>query len=593
MRLATGDSVGRMRTVGLGAAVAGAYVITAVVGFRFAFVAEQITTVWAPTGIGIAALLLLGLRMWPAVWIGAFTANALADAPIWTAAAVASGNTLEAVAAAWSLRRLPQFDHSLRRIHDVVAYTVIGAGLCTMLSASIGVITLSLAAVQPWSRFGILWREWWFGDAVGALVVGPMILTLSGQRAWSRQRWTEAVLLVGGAALTTHVVFGESLGLATHPLEYVIFPFVIAAAMRSGQPMTALVVFGASAVSIWHTVHGVGPFASQDVHESLILVQAFMGVLGGTGLVLAAATAERDTGERRRAAAHSVSEILAGTPNLTVAGPAIVRALCVNLEWQMGALWLVDDERRRLRCLAVWTEERTPAPAFVALTQSTEFSPGVGLPGRVWASADAHWIANVVEDSNFPRAPVAWKAGFHSAFGFPIRLGAEVLGVIECFNARVLPPDPDLLRTMSAVGNQIGQFVGRLREHAAVSASEREREQLLRREAKARSEAEEANRAKDEFLATLSHELRTPLNAIVGWTRLLLGGRMDEPSSRRALEVIDRNAQLQAQLVADILDVSSIITGGVRLNLVRSIWRPLLALRSTPYGQSLGPRGCS
>jgi len=96
--------------------------------------------------------------------------------------------------------------------------------------------------------------------------------------------------------------------------------------------------------------------------------------------------------------------------------------------------------------------------------------------------------------------------------------------------------------------------------------ADRQRDHLLAREAAARAEAESANRAKDEFLATLSHELRTPLNAIVGWTRMLLDGTVDSQSTRHALEVIDRNAQLQTQLVADILDVSKIITGGLRLD---------------------------
>ena len=105
-----------------------------------------------------------------------------------------------------------------------------------------------------------------------------------------------------------------------------------------------------------------------------------------------------------------------------------------------------------------------------------------------------------------------------------------------------------------------------MRDLTARAQAEREREDLLSREARARVEAESANRAKDEFLATLSHELRTPLNAIVGWTRMLLDGTMDPRSTRHALEVIDRNAQLQVQLVADILDVSRIITGGLRLD---------------------------
>ena len=105
--LATDDRSARIRAAGLGLTVAVAYLVAALVGFRFAFVAEQITTVWAPTGIGIASLLLLGVSMWPAVWLGAFAANTLTAVPLWTAAAMASGNTLEAVAAAWALRRYP------------------------------------------------------------------------------------------------------------------------------------------------------------------------------------------------------------------------------------------------------------------------------------------------------------------------------------------------------------------------------------------------------------------------------------------------------------------------------------------------------
>ena len=297
-----------------------------------------------------------------------------------------------------------------------------------------------------------------------------------------------------------------------------------------------------------------------------------------------------------------------------------------------------------------------------------------------------------VRDANFPRAAVARAAGFHGAFAFPICLGDDLIGVIECFNRRVLPPDTDLLRTMSAVGNQIGQFEGRKRVEREVADEqrrtraildtaidaiigmdhqgrvtdfnpaaermfgysaedavgrelaellippalqdqhrhglirylatgtgpfldrrvettaahfdghqfpvevaiarvpgenpprftgfvrdltarverEREREQLLQSELDARRYAESANRAKDEFLATLSHELRTPLNAIVGWTRLLLDGTLDKPNAKKALQVIDRNAHLQTQLVADILDVSRIITGGLRLN-IRSV----------------------
>jgi signal transduction histidine kinase/integral membrane sensor domain MASE1 len=554
---------GTGRLIGVGVAVAIAYVIAALLGFRFAFVAEQVTTVWAPTGIGLAALLLWGSSLWPAIWIGAFAANAGSSAPLWTAAAVASGNTLEAVAGAWLLTHLIGFDPKLRRLRDVVALILAGAGLSTGVSATIGVSTLCIAGVQPWDRFDQLWRDWWLGDAVGALIVAPMILTAAQHVRPSRRGWSEGAALAIGSMSATYAVFGFTV--AHHPLEYVIFPFVVAAALRAGPPATSIVILGSSAVTIWHTVRGFGPFASPEVHDGLIQLQAFMGILAGTGLLLAAAIAERETGERRRAAAAAVSEILSTGADLETAAQQILKGICQSLEWQIGALWLVDHRDQRLRCIALWSENGSAIGPFEAASRQAAFTPGTGLPGRVWASGQAAWIENVLHDPNFPRFRAAQEAGVHGAFAFPICLGQEVLGVIECFKETAEPPDPDLLRTLSTVGNQVGQFIARTRDLAARMEAERDREQLLIREATARGEAETANRAKDQFLATLSHELRTPLNAIVGWSRMLRDGTLDPATTRRALEVIDRNAQLQAQLVADILDVSGIITGKLRL----------------------------
>jgi signal transduction histidine kinase/integral membrane sensor domain MASE1 len=563
---------GAGRLIGISVAVAIAYVIAARLGFRFAFVAEQVTTVWAPTGIGLAALLLWGPSLWLAIWIGAFAANAGSTAPLWTAAAVATGNTLEAMAGAWLLTHVAGFDPKLRRLRDVVVLILAGAAVSTAVSATIGVSTLCVAGVQPWDRFDQLWRDWWLGDAVGALIVAPVILTAARHARSSRRGWIEGAALVAGAVVLTHVVFGFGPTFADHSLGYVIFPYVVfplvvAAALRAGPPATAIVILGSSAVTIWHTVRGAGPFASPDVHNSLIQLQAFMGILAGTGLVLAAAIAERETGERRRAAAGAVSEILSTAADLETAALQILNGICQSLEWQIGTLWLVDHRDQCLRCVALWSEDNPAIRPFAAASRERAFTPGTDLPGRVWASSQAVWIENVIHDANFPRASAAQQAGLHGAFAFPICLGREVLGVIECFKQTVEPPDPDLLRTLSSVGNQVGQFIARSRDLSARMEAERDREQLLLREATARSEAEAANRAKDAFLATLSHELRTPLNAIVGWSRMLRDGTLDPATTRRALEVIDRNAQLQAQLVADILDVSGIITGKLRLEL--------------------------
>jgi PAS domain S-box-containing protein len=667
-----------------------AYVVSAQVGFAIASAAEQVTTVWAPTGLAIAALLLWGPTLWPAVWLGAFLANAGIEAPLWTAASIATGNTLEAVVAATVVRRLPWFDVELSRVRDVLVFIAVAALGATMVSATIGVVTLCVAAEQPWARFGELWSAWWLGDALGALVVAPVLLTAVRRRSPTRRAWVEVALLVAGAMTATHLVFSHALTRATttHPLEFIIFPFVIAAAVRGGMWPTTLVVLGSSTVAIWNTALGTGPFASAELHRSLILLQTYLGVLAGTGLVLAAAMAERTTGERRRAAAQSVGEVLMRAGNLADAAPALLEAIGKNLGWQVSALWLVDPVRSRLTCVASWSEDPERTRSFIDGTTASVFAQGVGLPGRVWAVGAPVWIEDVAKDANYPRAGLASDAGLHGAVGFPITMDDEFVGVVECYHRNAVSLDVDLLRTMPTLGNQIGLFLGRKREEAALAEAQRrttaivdtaldavismdhrgaitefnpaavrmfgytreaalgrdlaellippnlrqahrdglnryltsgistlinrrfettgrradghefpveiaiarvlgdaqptftgfvrdlttrvraeqEREQLLVREATARSEAEAANRAKDEFLATLSHELRTPLNAIVGWTHMLLDGSMDDASARRALHVIARNAKLQAQLVADILDVSRIITGGVRLD---------------------------
>ena len=137
------------RLVEIGIAVAATYVVAARLGFEVAFIAEQVTTVWAPTGIALAALLLWGRRLWPAVWVGAWLANAQTGAPLWTAVLIATGNTLEAVAGAWILQRVAAFDSAFRRVRDAASFVVLAAVLAPAISATIGVATLCAAAVQP------------------------------------------------------------------------------------------------------------------------------------------------------------------------------------------------------------------------------------------------------------------------------------------------------------------------------------------------------------------------------------------------------------------------------------------------------------
>ena len=141
------------KTAAIAVAVGVAYAVAAQLGFRAAFVAQQVTTVWAPTGIAQAALLLWGIKLWPAVWLGAFAANALTHIPLWAAAGIATGNTLEAVAAAWILPRVLGFDPAFTRTRAAIAFILIAVVASPLISASIGVTMLCAAAAAPWARY--------------------------------------------------------------------------------------------------------------------------------------------------------------------------------------------------------------------------------------------------------------------------------------------------------------------------------------------------------------------------------------------------------------------------------------------------------
>ncbi len=269
---------------------------------------------------------------------------------------------------------------------------------------------------------------------------------------------------------------------------------------------------------------------------------------------------ERKRIEDRHALQHAVTRTLSESASLIECAQNILRTFCAGFEWEFGAFWQIDRDAQVLRCVEVCLSPSSKVRNFEKVSRSRSFEKGVGLPGRVWKEGKPHWIANVVEDSNFPRAPIAAEEGLRGAFGFPILAGGEVLGVIEFFSCEIREPDDDLLRMVAGIGWQVGQFTKRKR-------AEEERAELLESERAARADAEKANRLKDEFLATLSHELRTPLNAVIGWSRMLKSGRLDPESSIHAMEVIERNAWAQKQIIEDILDVSRVITGKLQLNL--------------------------
>jgi signal transduction histidine kinase/integral membrane sensor domain MASE1/CheY-like chemotaxis protein len=544
------------------------YFAAARVGLSLAFIHANVSAVWPPTGVAIAAVLLLGYRIWPAILLGAFLANLLTPVPVATTVSIAIGNTLEALSAGLLLRYL-DFHNSFDRARDVFKFTLV-ASLCTMVSASVGTLSLCLGHAAAWQDFDSLWMTWWLGDTVGALVVAPVLLTWSTEsRPWSNKRYVEAALVLTLLAVSSMATFGGPgpIPLKYYPLSRLIVPFFLWAAFRLGQRGVTLATIVVSLFAIWGTAHGVGPFVGRTPNDSLLVLQVFLGSNVVMFMFLAATVEERrvvaatlQESERRLAANLAVTRILAESPALTDATLRILKTIGESLNWEVGDMWTLDARAGVLRCLSVWQAPSAKVEKFKSATEALTFAPGVGLPGRVWADLKPVWSPDVTREANFPRAPFAIADGLHSGFAFPILFGENFLGVMEFFSSEIRRPDDALLSMFGSVGNQIGQFIVRKR-------AEEEREELLSREHAARAEAEAANRTKDEFLAIVSHELRTPLNAIVGWAGLLSGGQLDEMMSNRAIEIIDRNAKAQAQLIEDILDISRIVSGNFRLDL--------------------------
>jgi PAS domain S-box-containing protein len=277
------------------------YVGTAALGLSLDAVGGVATVVWPPTGIALAALTLFGHHLWPGIMVGAFVVNGWAGAPPLAACGMAVGNTSEALLGAFLLRRVIQFRPTLDRLQDVLGLVVLAAVFSTLVSATIGVTSGWLGGVIPSAHYGRAWWTWWLGDAMGALVVAPLVFVWSTRPRLSPTRRVEAGALVLAVGAVSLVVFA---GLLTTPyaeVSYLVFPVLIWAALRFGQPGVVTALGIVSIMAIWGTAQGLGPAARETLHAGLLWLQAFMSIVTVTSLVLAAAMAERRRVEAQNA----------------------------------------------------------------------------------------------------------------------------------------------------------------------------------------------------------------------------------------------------------------------------------------------------
>ena len=380
--------------------VAIVYFAGAELGLSLAALHSNVTPVWPPSGIAIASLLIFGRRVWPGIFIGALAANLPTNIPVFSSFGIAVGNTLEALVAYWLLQGSKRWKGSLESVSSVLTFVVYAALLATLVSATIGSVSLCLGEPGQWNRFTSLWLTWWMGDGFGALIVSPLLLAWSSPRKIEPRDMPEITSLFALLIIVVLIVFGGWFPgpVKTYPLAFLALPCLLWAAMKFHQRVVTSAIVLMAGVAVWGAKQGYGPFVQPSANVSLLLLISFVGTSSLMTLIVAAVT----------------------------------------------------NERRE------------------AITSAVE--------------------------------------------------------------------------------------------------AEKARAQLLESESQARQEAEEASRLKEEFLATVSHELRTPLNAVVGWSRLLRTGQLDKEGTAHAVDVIERNAAAQRQIIEDLLDVSSIVTGKLRIN---------------------------
>ena len=277
------------------ALVAVAYYVSARLGLELALVHGQVTPVWPPTGIALVAILVFGVRVWPAVAVAAFAVNLPIGPNPLGAACIAAGNTLAPLTAAALMKRAG-FRLELDRLRDAAVIILLGALTGMAVSATVGSLVLVISGSVPGSNFAQTWAVWWTGDAMGVLLVAPFLLSFWPQAgrpalAWSRQ--IELAALLGAVAVVTFVAFQNPFR-----LEYLVFPLIAYAAVRFRLRGAAPAALIASGVAVWAAVNGTGPFAEENLLQKMVTLQGFNVFVALASFVLASYVDTRDREEQ-------------------------------------------------------------------------------------------------------------------------------------------------------------------------------------------------------------------------------------------------------------------------------------------------------
>jgi len=390
-------------------------------GLKMAYVQPNTSPVWPPTGIAIVALLLLGYNLWPGISLGVLLGSLLTGVPFNLAIGMTLGNTLEALAIAVCLRRFVDFHLDISRVQDVL-YLLGVSFFGTMISATIGTMTLMLTGLGAWENFQTIWTTWWIGDLLGALVVAPVLLVWATPPPFlaNWRSYIEGTIQLVLLGLITWYVFSNQppVGIFHQALLYVIFPFTIWAALRFGQRGATTAVTLISGIAIWGTAGGMGPFSMDSKNDSLVLLQTFLGVVSLTMLILAAATIER------RQAAESLHQRIDDLATLNDSSKTFLD----NFEIDKLYKTICKLAVKRLGLDVAWVEtngQATSLAAIYGIHQNKVLAlKGVWEKGMSFVHQDSIFV-KTIDDLPDP------EPNYQAYAAFPLIFGGKVVGLLK------------------------------------------------------------------------------------------------------------------------------------------------------------------
>jgi PAS domain S-box-containing protein len=267
-------------------------------GLRITDLHPPVSPVWPPTGVAIAALILLGYRIWPELLVASFLICESASTPLKASVAISIGETVSVLAGAYLIKKFARGIKAFDTAQGVFKFVLFACVVSPAIAATICIGYLYPAGFSQGPEKAIMWLTWGVGDGIGALLFAPFLILIFGSfhhRLDRRETLELFVMLVGliAVCLTIFGPFSSFVHQKQLLQEWVCIPFLVWAGFRFCQleaAGTILLMFG---LAIWGTFHGYGPFVSPDANLSLMILATFVGVTGTATLAIAATLSER------------------------------------------------------------------------------------------------------------------------------------------------------------------------------------------------------------------------------------------------------------------------------------------------------------